>query len=202
MNLEEMKSLPPEEQEALFKKIHAARALGKTTNYAAVYGVSGETLSMQGGMSVKEARTLLEGYWIKNWGVKQIAEEQVVFDFEYKVPATSETLNQRWLINPINGFCYECRKDADRFSTLCQGTGSFFFDCWVSNVRTLLKEEGHEMAHCFSAHDEFVARLLEENKEFYTKVVDEALERVNEKYGLRRKLGCDICFGKTYAEIH
>lgn len=104
-----------------------ARKAGKTTNYAAVYNSGAETLSRSSGMSTKEAKDLLEAYWKLNWSVKAIAEDQCVFTCDK---------GKKWLINPINGFCYSLRKDSDRFSTLCQGTGSFFFDMWVDKVLT------------------------------------------------------------------
>lgn len=102
-----------------------ARKAGKTVNYAAVYNSGAETMSRQSGMSIQEAKKLLDAYWELNWAVKAIAEDQCVFTCEK---------GKKWLINPINGFCYSLRKDSDRFSTLCQGTGSFFFDMWIDKI--------------------------------------------------------------------
>lgn len=182
----------------------AARKKGKCTNYASVYNAGAETIARSAEVSVEEGKKLHTAYWKLNWAVKQIAEEQVVFDFDYKVPASGETFNQRWLINPINGFCYECRKDSDRFSTLCQGTGSFFFDCWVDNTMVKMEESGREKRLCFNAHDEQVLRHkdCDKDKELFGNFVREGLEEVNKKYGLRRPLGCDIQWGRVYADIH
>lgn len=102
-----------------------ARKAGKTANYACVYGSGAETLSRNAGMELSVAKNLIDAYWKLNWSVKAIAEDQCVFTCEK---------GKKWLINPVNGFCYSLRKDADRFSTLCQGTGSFFFDMWVDKV--------------------------------------------------------------------
>lgn len=105
--------------------VKSARKAGKTTNYAAVYNSGAETLARSSGLTVKEAKDLLDGYWKLNWAVKAIAEEQYVFTCSQ---------GKMWMVNPINGFCYSLRKESDKFSTLCQGTGSFFFDMWVDNI--------------------------------------------------------------------
>jgi hypothetical protein len=70
-------------------------------------------------VSLAEGKTLHEAYWKLNWSVKAIAEEQVVI---------TDSRGDKWLVNPVNGFCYSLRKDSDRFSTLAQGTGSYFFE--------------------------------------------------------------------------
>lgn len=105
----------------------AARKKGKTTNYASVYNAGSAKIAQAAGVSLKEGKTLHEAYWKLNWSVKAIAEEQVVI---------KDSRGRKWLVNPINGFCYALRSEADRFSTLAQGSGSYFFDMWVDNILT------------------------------------------------------------------
>lgn len=94
-------------------------------NYASVYGAGGPKIAQAAGVSEAEGKKLHEGYWKLNWSVLEIAKEQ-------KTIKTSR--NETWLVNPVNGFCYNLRSEKDRFSTLAQGTGSFFFDMWVDNI--------------------------------------------------------------------
>lgn len=105
----------------------AARKKGKTTNYASVYNAGAAKIAQAAGVSLKEGKQLHEAYWKLNWSVKAIAEDQCVI---------RDSKGNKWLVNPINGFCYALRKESDRFSTLAQGTGSFFFDMWVDNILT------------------------------------------------------------------
>lgn len=42
----------------------------------------------------------------------------------------------------------------------------------------------------------------EKGREIMTKLVDDAIDWVTEEFMLRRKLGCDIQYGKRYSEIH
>ncbi len=173
----------------------AARAIGKSTNYAAVYGSGAETLARTSGMSVAQARTSLEGYWKLNWSVKAIADEQCV---------VKDTLGKMWLVNPVNGFAYSLRGEKDRFSTLCQGTGSYFFDLWVDEVLDRMQERFGVKRLSAEFHDEFVTcfRETEDNKEIMKTITEGAIETLNVRYNLRRKLGCDVQFGYKYSDIH
>ena len=173
----------------------AARAIGKSTNYAAVYGSGAETLARTSGMSVAQAKISLEGYWKLNWSVKAIADEQCV---------VTDASGKMWLVNPINGFAYSLRGEKDRFSTLCQGTGSYFFDMWVDEVLSRMQEKFGVKRLSAEFHDEFVTcfRETEGNKESMKNITEGAIEALNERYNLRRKLGCDVQFGYKYSDIH
>lgn len=186
------------------EEVSIARAQGKTATYACAYNGGPEAIAKGAGVDISVGKKLHEGYWKINWGVKKIAEEQIVFDYSYIIPDNGEEMKQRWLINPVNGICYECRKDSDRFSILCQGTGSFFFDCWLDGIITKITESSRKVRVCLNMHDETVLPLKneEEEKELYKGFVNSALEDVNEKYMLRIKLGCDTQYGRNYSEIH
>ena len=176
-------------------RIGVIRALGKSTNYSSVYNIGADALARDLGIAVKEAKVLLEGYWKLNWAVKVIAGEQCVFE-------CSQGIN--WLINPINGFAYELRKESDRFSTLCQGTGSFFFDMWVDNILTEMDSRWGKRSLSGDFHDEFIISFKDTPKlrEIMKEITLEAIDKVNDTYMLRRKLGCDIQFDVNYAGIH
>lgn len=171
------------------------RRAGKTTNYCSVYNGSADTIALSAGIDLSLAKQLHKGYWELNWAVKSIAEDLCVIVDKFK---------QKWLINPINGFCYNIRKDSDRFSTLCQGTGSFFFDMWVDNILDGMEEGIGEKVLIFQAHDEYVSRAKDTpaNRELLKDITIGAINKVNRDFKLRRELGCQVCFGKRYSEIH
>lgn len=172
-----------------------ARSAGKQTNYAAVYNSGAETLSQSCGLPVSKCKELLDAYWKLNWSVKKIAEEQVVF---------KDSLGNKWLVNPVNGFCYSLRKDSDRFSTLCQGTGSFFFDMWVDNVVELMYTTFGVKRISLLMHDEFMCMFKDTigNRDKMAKITHDSIKMVNDEYLLRRPLGCDVQFGRRYSDIH
>lgn len=173
----------------------AARKKGKTTNYASVYNAGAAKIAQAAGVSEEEGKILHEAYWRLNWAVKAIAEEQVVI---------KDSRGNKWLVNPVNGFCYNLRKESDRFSTLAQGTGSFFFDMWVDNILTKQEQYYGGKTLTASFHDENIL-VVKDTPRFraeFEKIVRESIEDVNNTFKLRRKLGCDTQFGFRYSEIH
>lgn len=173
----------------------AARKKGKTTNYASVYNAGASKIAQAAGVPLKEGEALHEAYWKLNWSVKAIAEEQVVI---------KDSRGGKWLVNPINGFCYALRKESDRFSTLAQGTGSFFFDMWVDEILEEQQRRYGRKTLTGSFHDEniLVIRDKQKFKDEFAQIIQWAIEQVNVKYKLRRKLGCETQFGYRYSEIH
>lgn len=172
-----------------------ARKAGKSTNYASVYNAGPPTIARAAGVSEEEGKTLHEGYWKLNWAVKAVAEDQYVFE---------DSRDSKWLVNPINGFCYSLRKESDRFSTLAQGSGAFIFDMWLNNIQESLKEVYGTERLSLQAHDEYVVSLRdkESTRSMLEKITQEALEKVNKEFYLRRAMGCDVQFGKRYSDIH
>lgn len=195
LTLEEMKNLPKEEQEKIIAKISAARKKGKTTNYASVYNAGAPKIAQAAGVSLEEGKTLHTAYWKLNWSVKAIAEEQVVIE---------DSRGAKWLVNPVNGFCYSLRKDSDRFSTLAQGTGSFFFDMWVDNILEEMQRRWGRKTLTGGFHDEQIITVKDGPKviEAVTEVVRISIDKVNKDFKLRRLLGCESQVGKRYSEIH
>lgn len=173
----------------------AARKKGKTTNYASVYNAGAAKIAQAAGVSLAEGKALHEAYWKLNWSVKAIAEEQVVI---------RDSKGGKWLVNPINGFCYSLRKESDRFSTLAQGTGSYFFDMWVDEILEEQQRRYGRKTLTGSFHDEnvLVIKDLQKYKDEFAEIITWAIEQVNVKYKLRRKLGCDTQFGQRYSDIH
>lgn len=176
-------------------EMKAARKKGKTTNYASVYNAGAAKIAQAAGVSLKEGKILHEAYWKLNWSVKAIADEQCVI---------KDSRGDKWLVNPINGFCYSLRKESDRFSTLAQGTGSFFFDMWLDAILDLMytRYRRKTLTACFHDENVFIIKDLQKYKEEFSTIIQEAIGIVNDRYKLRRKLGCETQFGQRYSDIH
>jgi len=158
----------------------------KVVNYSATYGIGAAKLARGTGLSVKEAKALLEAFWSRNWAIKQVSEGV----------RTRELFGSMWLQNPVSKFWYSLRSDKDRFSTLNQGTGVFCFDTWVA----LCRKNGINTVGQF--HDEIIA-LVELGKEKQVeRLMHWAATKLNEKVQLNVPLGADVQFGNTYASIH
>lgn len=186
LSLQQMKDLPPEEQDKLFKQIKTVRGVAKSTNYAAVYGSGAATLSRTAKFSLKEAQTLLDAYWKLNWSVKKIAEDQEV----------KKGLGGMWLYNPVSKLWVSLRHERDRFSTLNQSTGVWAFDTWLKHVGN----GGPPLLAQF--HDEGVWQIKEGLRDVAIKHIKGAMDKTNEELQLDRALDCEVQFGQDYSQIH
>lgn len=189
-----MRGMVEEEEEKSY--IHGRREAAKPVNYLSVYGGTAKALMIQTGWDKERCEKAIDAYWEKNWSVKAIAAEQVVFVDGVK--------GFSWLINPINGFCYSVRSEKDYFSTLAQGTGSFFFDVWIFKILDKQEELWGRKTQTMSYHDEgaWVFRDTPKFREAFTKIIKDSIKEVSEEYLLRRELDADIQFARSYGDVH
>ena len=155
-------------------------------NYSATYGIGADKLARETGMSLREARSLKDAFWSRNWSVQKVAEGAKV----------KECLDGFWLWNPVSNFWYSLRNEKDRFSTLNQGTGVFCFDSWVAACR----KQGIKTIGQF--HDEVIALVEEGGETVVRDKMEKAVSQLNEELSLNVPLGTDVQFGNTYADIH
>lgn len=167
-------------------ELKRVRKAYKVVNYSSLYGVGASKLARNTGLSVKEAKSMLDAFWSRNWSVEAVAKSLRV----------RELFGSMWLYNPVSKFWYALRSDKDRFSTLNQGTGVFCFDTWL--------------AHCsvkgvhgtYQAHDEVVVVCEKIHKDHVEEVLKEAMKKTNEKLKLNVTVEIDVKWGNTYAEVH
>lgn len=180
---------------AVMEMVKAKRAVGKTVNYASVYKAGAAKIAITAKISKEEAEVALEGYWKLNWAVLEIEKEQVIVE---------DSRGAKWLLNPVNGHLYSLRSEKDIFSTLAQGTGSYFFDMWVDKILEGQYEKWGRKTLTGSFHDEVI--LVHKDTEKFKKemgdIVTTAIDKVSEQFKLRRKLGCEVQHGFRYSEIH
>lgn len=170
------------------------RPMFKTTNYACQYGAGIKTVARQAKCEYHIAEKLFNAYWDLNWSIKEVSKNTVV-----------KTINgQMWQQNPINGFWYSLRQEKDRFSTLCQGTGSYVFDIWCNEVIAICNERyGRDPMLSGQFHDELILQVRKGNRELWEHLVGvEAMQRTNKKLNMNRDVACDVQFGDNYSEIH
>jgi len=168
------------------RSLKSLRKNYKVVNYSATYGVGASKLARETGMSLREAKALIDAFWSRNWSVQRVAE----------VAKVKECLDGYWLFNPVSKFWYSLRNEKDRFSTLNQSTGVYCFDSWVAACR----KQGIKTIGQF--HDEVIALVEEGEEEVVKDKMEKAVSQLNEELSLNVPLGTDVQFGNTYAEIH
>ena len=186
LTFEELKLLSTEEQDKIIKKIKSVRRKAKIVNFSATYKIGAEALARNSGMSMKEAKKLLEVYWKRNHAILKVEQAR-------EVKIINE---QRWLKNPVSGFWYSLRNEKDRFSTLNQGTAVYVFDVWVMFLRNL----GVRIA--LQYHDEVLFNVKKGYEEKVEQLIKQAIQQVNDRLKLNVTVGCSVQFGVNYAAVH
>jgi DNA polymerase I-like protein with 3'-5' exonuclease and polymerase domains len=168
------------------KHIKKVRQDYKKTNYSATYGIGAEKLARDLKSTKQVAKQLLNDFWDRNAAVRKVADA-----CEVKV-----VKGTKWLYNPVSKFWYTLRKEHDRFSTLNQSTGVYCFDKWIAHTR----KKRPQLTAQF--HDETIYQVKKGNRERMSKLLLEAIDKVNEEVKLNVRLSIDIKYGDNYAAIH
>jgi hypothetical protein len=158
----------------------------KGGNYALQYGAGIKTLAKQLGITMKEAKVISEAYWARNWSVKAIADSMI----------TKVVEGSTWQYNSVSKLWYSLRSDKDKFSTLCQGTGTYLFDMWVG----FILQEREQLTANF--HDEIILEVKKGNRDRCKLLLENSIQKVNRMLKLNRELQVDVQFGNNYSEIH
>ena len=130
-------------------------------------------LARETGLSVSDAKKLIEAYWQRNWSVRKLSDSL----------RTKKIDGETWLFNPVSRFWYSLRSEKDRFSTLNQGTGVYCFDTWIETF--LMKRP--QLTGQF--HDEVILEIKKGNREKCVKLLKNAIKHVNEKLQLNITAG-------------
>lgn len=167
--------------------LKSLRSKYKAANYSCVYGVGAPKLARETGMKEKEAKALIEAYWDRNWAVKKVAKDQYV-----------KTLKDgsMWLKNSVSGFYHNLRFDKDRWSTTNQSTGVYVFDLWVGFCRAM----GLEISMQY--HDEILFTVKKGDEGRVSKILHEAMKKVNERLKLNVTIEIEEQYGLSYASVH
>jgi len=170
-----------------YKRLKAMRGPAKVTNYSSLYGVGAAKLAREAGMTVTEAKALIEAFWDMNWAIKQVSKEAYI-----------KTLKDGslWVKNPVSGFYYSLRYEKDTWSTLNQGTGVFIFDSWVLRCR----KKGLKFS--MSYHDEVLFYVKEGEETVVSQKLKDSMSEVNETLKLNVNIEADIQYGNSYSSVH
>ena len=167
--------------------LKSLRSKYKAANYSCVYGVGAPKLARETGMKEREAKALIDAYWDRNWAVKKVAKNQYV-----------KTLKDgsMWLKNSVSGFYHNLRYEKDRWSTTNQSTGVYVFDMWVGLCRAM------GLTISMQYHDEVLFNVKKGDEERVSKILHEAMAKVNEKLKLNVTIEIEEQYGDSYAAVH
>lgn len=190
-DLKTLLELSDEEKQVEIKRISKIRGKGKNTNYACQYSAGGATVARTAGVDLKTGKSLVKAYKKLNWSIDKIAKSQ-----------TRKTVSHgMYQLNPFNGIWYHLKTEKDAFSTLVQGTGAYILDVWLKKQFDICKDI-KKFSLLATAHDEQILEVDYGLECEVSEIIKQAISKVNEAFKLEIPFGCDVQFGKTYADIH
>ena len=175
------------------------RAVGKTVNFAVLYGQSPYGLSQQLEISMEEAENYIRNYYSRFEKVASYKEEALS---EARKSKTVRTLFGRLRrfpeIDSPNG---NVRAMAERtaFNTIFQGTAADLIKKAMIEIQRRIEKEFPEAMMLIQVHDELVFEVPKKEIEPFSKMVKEEMEGVAD---LRVPLKVDVGVGLNWAEAH
>lgn len=174
------------QMEELYGKLSKKRHVAKTINYSCTYGAGAVKVSESAKIPVKEAESIIDAYWKRNWSVKQYAEDRKVKNVDGK----------DWVYNPYSRLWLYLTSDHIKFSACNQNSGAKFFDTWVY----FMMQYGIIPSAQF--HDEVLLYVKNGEEGMVKDNLHKAMEKVNKAYELPIILEVDVLVGANYAEVH
>lgn len=175
-----------EEDRKRWDEIDVKRHKSKTTNFSSIYLIGAKALARALGITESAAQELLDGYWKRNWAVKD-------FSSDCSIKRVDERM---FVLNPISTFWMPLRNEKDIFSAVNQSSAVYVFDMWLAFIRS------YGIKISYQYHDEALLYTTPDKVEEYLNILDKSMDRVNNLLRLNVTIGCDSNTGDNYGECH
>ena len=141
------------------------RAAAKTINFATIYGQGPFALSNQLGISVAEAKTFIEQYFVRFSGVRSFLDEMKAHAKQYGYVETIS--GRRRYIPEIHSPNFNIRSFGERAAQNApvQGSAADIIKIAMINIHRFLQESGNGARMLLQVHDELVFEVPEDNVE-------------------------------------
>ena len=171
------------------------RRKAKAVNFGIIYGISDWGLADQVGMSVKDARLMIERFYETYPEVNQYFKE-VVDEVTTKNYVTT-LLGRRRYLREVNDTNYQVREFARRaaMNAPIQGTAADLIKVAMIRVDEALKEKKLQTKLILQIHDELLFKVPEEEKDIVYPLIKSIMENALK---LDVKLEVDGGYGRTW----
>lgn len=152
------------------------RRKAKTANFGIIYGISAFGLAERLDIPRKEAKDLIDGYFVNFPGVKAYMDKCIA---DARQTGVVKTLyGRRRELPDINSRNQVVRGVAERnaINTPIQGTAADIIKIAMANVRNVLKEGGFRARMILQVHDELVLEVPQDEVEAVSALVKEKME--------------------------
>ena len=175
------------------------RSHAKTANFGIIYGISAFGLSERLGISRKDAKALIDGYFETYPKVKEYMEASIA---KAREKGYTETVMERRCYSPdINSHNSVARGYAERnaINAPIQGSAADIIKIAMIHIYRRFQEEGIRSKMLIQVHDELDFSVYPEEKEKVQKIV---LGEMENAYKLSVPLLADGGWGKNWLEAH
>lgn len=181
------------------KVTHEERRRAKTANFGIIYGISAFGLSQRLEIPRKEAREIIDGYFVSYPKVREYMErvaEQARTD-----GYVSTIFGRRRYLNDIKSQNAVARGLAERnaVNAPIQGSAADIMKIAMIAVHRRFAEEGIRSRVILQVHDELVVDMLRNEQEQVVRIVTESMEQAA---SLHVRLMADYGIGHNWLEAH
>lgn len=175
------------------------RRQAKVINFGVLYGMSAFGLARELGISQKQAKVYIDGYFKKYSGVRTYLDG--ILEQARERGYVTTLLNRRRYIPEINSGNPAVRQLAERMAINApiQGTAADLIKMAMLKIASHIKRKGMKSAMIMQVHDELVFEVPEEEKEMLMNLVQQEMEAV---VHLKVPLKVDIAAGHNWDEAH
>jgi len=175
------------------------RRQAKVINFGVLYGMSAFGLARELGISQKQAKAYIDGYFKKYNGVRTYLDG--ILEHARERGYVTTLLNRRRYLPEINSGNPAVRQLAERMAINApiQGTAADLIKMAMLKIAALINIKGLNSAMIMQVHDELVFEVPEEEKEVLKNLVQQEMEQV---VNLKVPLKVDIAAGHNWDEAH
>jgi len=177
---------------------HSMRQMAKRINFGIIYGMSGYGLSKDLGISVEEAQSFIEEYFLRYAGVKEYLD-RILKEVEDK-GFVSTILGRRRYLPQMKSTNISVREYAQRQARNfpIQGSCADIIKLAMVNIHRALEGRGAKSYLCIQIHDELLFDVPREELSWMKEMVKKQMEEV---YPLTVPLKVDVKRGENWAQL-
>ena len=175
------------------------RGIGKTVNFATIYGQGATALGKILGVERKEAARYIERYFEVYAGVRAWLDRTI--EAASETGAVTTLYGRRRLIPELHAKNTVDQQTGQRMAanTPIQGSAADLCKMAMLNIDRALRRDGLQARMVMQIHDELVFEVPEAEIDTVQKLVRHQMEHV---YALRVPLVVDVGIGQTWADAH
>jgi DNA polymerase I len=176
------------------------RRNAKTVNFSITYGAGATNLSKQLGISRKEAKELIDNYFIQFAGLKNYMDETVKFARENGYVKTM--IGRKRVLRDINSRNFLASSNAERvaINTPIQGTAADMIKIAMINIHKEIRDRKLQSRMILQVHDELVFDVYKPELEEIKAIILDKMPTAIPNLGVPIEVG--IGTGSNWLEAH